>query len=229
MESLLAALIRRMLIGIKGEATYPLYDNFVQLGSVHFSITSDQGKPGIVMLETWHSDHFIHHYHYNPDEKVFVKETFYQKMNINQQYNQSASYAFFNDAYKLVETAFTAKAEIALEARNNHFQDVRDRAAIFDPIYVDLGKAQSLFETAGLLNSNLRISIESAINWIHNMTINPPTSEQMDQLRQINELFKNNNSTDVIMEEENQIHPDIKRKLQRINLILSASGESTKI
>ncbi|WNS76522.1 bZIP transcription factor [Bacillus sp. DTU_2020_1000418_1_SI_GHA_SEK_038] len=210
------------LLAVKdGEKTYPLFDNFVQLGSIEMSTTTFDGKPGIVMLETWHSDIYIHKFTYDGDAKGFVKETFYKKENINQQYNPPASYALFKDAYELMEQAFTDKAVKALGASENNLQELKDRAAVYDPILVDLRRAQWLFKTVGLLNPELQVSLESAVHLLNQMEINPPTSEQMNQLRDIHDVFKANEITDLIIEEENRIHPDIEEKLQRLEDILN--------
>lgn len=53
------------------------------------------------------------------------------------------------------------------------------------------------------------------------MVISPPTTEQMNQLRSIHNVFKENENADLIIEEENQIHPDIMERLQRIDFIVN--------
>ncbi|MEH7391727.1 hypothetical protein [Bacillus sp. JJ1474] len=210
-----------LLVVKDGEKTYPLFDNFVQLGSVDISTTTFDRKPGIVMLETWHSDIFIHKFTFDHETKGFVKETFYKKENINQQYNPPASYAFFEEAYELMELAFTEKAVKALEASDDNLQEQKDRAAIFDPILVDLWRAQWLFETVRLLNPDLHVSLESAVHLLNQMGMNPPTSLQMNQLRQVHDVFNDDESDKLIIEEENQIHPNIKEKLRKVNTILN--------
>ncbi|MEH7123512.1 hypothetical protein V7127_09660 [Bacillus sp. JJ1773] len=210
-----------LLVVKDGEKTYPLFDNFVQLGSVDISTTTFDRKPGIVMLETWHSDIFIHKFTFDHEAKGFVKETFYKKENINQQYNPPASYAFFKEAYELMELAFTEKAVKALEASDDNLQEQKDRAAIFDPILVDLWRAQWLFETVRLLNPDLHVSLESAVHLLNQMGMNPPTSFQMNQLRQVHDVFNDDESDKLIIEEENQIHPNIKEKLRKVNTILN--------
>ncbi len=209
------------LLAVKdGEETYPLFDNFVQLGSLDISTTTIDGKPSIIMLESWHSDIYIHKFIYDPDANGFVKETFYKKENVNQQYNSPASYAFFKDAYELMEQAFTVKAAEALETSENNLQELKDRAAIFDPILVDLWRAQRLFEIVGLLNPDLHVSLQKAVNLLNQMVKTTPTLEQMNQLRQIHGIFKEGGIDDLVMDEENQIHPDFTKKLQRMDLIL---------
>ncbi|MEH7345636.1 hypothetical protein V7122_17465 [Bacillus sp. JJ1532] len=210
-----------LLVVKDGEKTYPLFDNFVQLGSVDISTTTFDRKPGIVMLETWHSDIFIHKFIFDHEAKGFVKETFYKKENINQQYNPPASYAFFKEAYELMELAFTEKAVKALESSDDNLQEQKDRAAIFDPILVDLWRAQWLFETVRLLNPDLHVSLESAVHLLNQMGMNPPTSLQMNQLRQVHDVFNDDESDKLIIEEENQIHPNIKEKLRKVNTILN--------
>ncbi|KOP71011.1 hypothetical protein AMS60_23435 [Bacillus sp. FJAT-21945] len=210
-----------LLVVNDGEKTYPLYDGFVQLGSIDFSTATFDGKPGIVIIEMWHSDKSVHKLIYDHEAKGFIKETLYKKENLFQQYNQPASYAFFSDAYILMKQAFTNKAVQALEASENNLQEIHDRAAIFDPILVDLGNAQRLFETASELNPELSVSLDSALNTLNQMVINQPTAEQMNQLRYIYEMFLEYEIDHLIIEEENQIHPEIKKKLQRMNNIFN--------
>ncbi|QED46906.1 hypothetical protein [Cytobacillus dafuensis] len=210
-----------LLVVKDGEKTYPLFDEYVQLGSIDFSTTTFDEKPGIVMLKMQHSDKSIYKFVYDQNAKGFVKETLYKKENINDHYNPPASYAFFKDAYELMEQAFTEKAVKALEASENDLQDIQDRAAIFDPILFNLWNAQRLFETTRELNPQLSVSLGSTIEWLNQMFKNTPTEGQMNQLRNINDVFKENDSDDLIIEEENQIHPDIQEKLQRMDLILN--------
>ncbi|MFE8698681.1 hypothetical protein ACFYKT_20520 [Cytobacillus sp. FJAT-53684] len=210
-----------LLVVKDGNKTYPLYDGFVQLGSIDLSTATLDGKPSIVMLERWHADKSVYTFAFDHEAKGFVKETLYKKENLLQHYNQPASYAFFKDAYELTKQAFTDKAVKALEASENNLQELHDRAAIFDPILVELGNAQRLFESVGELNPELSVSISKIYNLLNQMVINPPTAEQMNQLRYIHEEFIENEGEDLIIEEENQIHPDIKEKLQRIDSILN--------
>jgi outer membrane murein-binding lipoprotein Lpp len=209
-----------LLVVKDGEKTYPLFEDFVQMGSIDFSTTTLDGKPGIVMLMTWHFDRTVQKFTYDHDAKGFEKDTFYKKENLLQQYNQPASYAFFEDAYELVEQAFTDKVVTALKASENELQDRQDRLAIFDPISADLRNAQRLFVTARELNPELHVSLDSPLDLLNQMVISPPTSAQMNQLRYIHDVFIENESDDLIIE-ENQIHPDIKENLERVDIILN--------
>ena len=112
-----------LLIVKDGEKTYPLFDDFVQLGSIDFSTTTFDKKPRIVMIKAQHSDRTVQIFTYDKDEKGYLKETFYKKENTNNHYNKAASYAFFNDAFKLMEMAFTTKALSVLEASEKSLQD----------------------------------------------------------------------------------------------------------
>ena len=210
-----------LLVVKDGEDTYPLFDDFVQLGSINFSTANFDGKPGIAMIETWHGDKFIHKFAYDQNEKGFVKETFYKNENPFQQYNQPASYAFFKDAYELMQQAFTEKAVNALEANDLNLKEMRDRAEIFNPIEVDLWNAQRLFETVSELNPELSVSLDRVIDLLNDMVKEQPTEGQFMQLRNICEVFKENDISQLIIEEENQIHPDIMEKLQKIEFILN--------
>lgn len=210
-----------LLVVKDGEDTYPLFDNYVQLGSIDFSIGTFDEKPGIAMLETWHGDKYIHKFAYDHKEKGFVKETLYKKENIFQQYNQPASYAFFKDAYALMQQAFTEKAVKAIEASDNNLKDLQEVASIFNPIEVDLWNAKRLFETAGDLNPQLSVSLDRMLDLLNEMVKEQPTEGQMTMLRNICNIFKGNESGQLIIEEENQIHPDIMEKLQKVDIILN--------
>lgn len=210
-----------LLVVKDGENTYPLFDDYVQLGSIDFSTTTFDGKPGIVMLMTHHSNRTVQKFTYDKNEKGYQKETFYKKENMNDQYNQPASYAFFEDAYKLMEMAFTDKALVALEASENTLQDSQERMAIMEQILEDIRNAQQLLEMVSELNRELNVSLDSAIELLNQMVNNPPTAEQMNQLRSIHNVFKEIGNGDLIIEEENQIHPKVKEKLQRIGFILN--------
>ncbi len=201
--------------------TYPLFDDFVQLGSVDFSTTTFDGKPGIVMFKTEHSDKTFYKFTYDKNEKGYQKEIFYKKENMNDHYNQPASYAFFEDAYKLIEMAFTDKTLVALEASEHTLQDSQGRMAIIEPILVDISNAQRLFGLIGELNQELNVSLNGAIDLLNQMVNNPPTAEQMNQLKSIHDVFKEIGIGEVIIEEENQIHPEVEEKLQRLDVILN--------
>ena len=99
-----------LLVVKDGEETYPLFDDYVQLGSIEFSTARFDGKPGVVMIMAQHSNKIIQKFTYDKNERGYQKETFYKKENIHDQYNQPASYAFFNEAYQLMDIAFTTKA-----------------------------------------------------------------------------------------------------------------------
>ena len=105
------------------------------------------------------------------------------------------------------------------EYLSSSIHDIHDRAMVFEPILVDLRDAQRLFETAGELNPALSVSIDSALNMLNQMVINPPTADQFDQLRSIHEVFNVGEEEQLIIEEKNQIHPDIINKFQMLDSI----------
>lgn len=210
-----------LLVVKDGEKSYPLFDHFVQLGGVDFSITTFDGKPGIVMVMTWQFDKTVQKFTFDHDKNGFVKQTFYKKENFLQQYNQPASYAFFEDAYELVEQAFTERTVPVLKASESDFQDQLDRFEIIYPVSADLGRAQRLFKTVHELNPDLHISFDHALDFLNEMERNPPTSEHMKQLRSIHELFKETKIEDVIIEKTNEIHPDVKELFHKVNSILN--------
>jgi hypothetical protein len=208
-----------LLVVKDGEKTYPLFDDFVQLGSVDFSTMRFDGKPGIVMIMRSHSDRIVRKFTYNKDENGYQKITFYKKENTNNQDNQPASYAFFNDAFKIMDTAFTTKTLPVLEADEKALQDDQKRRAIIGPILDDTFNAERFLEMAAELNRELNVSLDSAIDLLNEMIIKPPTAEQMNQLKSIHDVFNEIGTDDLIIEEENQIHPEVKGKLQRLGFM----------
>lgn len=208
-----------LLVVKDGEKTFPLFDDFVQLGSIDFSTTRFDKKPGIVMIKAQHSDRTIQKFTYDKAEKGYQKETFYKKENIQDHYNRPASYAFFNDAYKLMEMAFTTKTLPVLEASENALQDNQGRRLLIEPILVDIYNAQGLLEVVAELNRELYVSIDGATDLLNEMINKPPTVEQMNQLKSIHDAFKDSETDELIMKEENQIHPEIRGKLQSIDFI----------
>lgn len=210
-----------LLVVKDGEKTYPLFDDFVQLGSIDFSTTTFDRKPGIVMIKAQHSDRTVQKFTYDKNEKGYQKETFYKKENTNNHYNQPASYAFFEDAYKLMDMAFTTKTLSVLEASEKNLQDSQERRLIIEPILVDIYNAQGLLEMAAELNRALNVSLDDAIDLLNQMLNKPPTAEQMNQLKSIHDVFNEIGTGDLIIKEENQIHPRVAEKLQRLDFILN--------
>jgi len=210
-----------LLVVKDGEKTYPLFDDFVQLGSIDFSTTTFDRKPGVVMIKAQHSDKTVQKFTYDKNEKGYQKETFYKRENTNNHYNQPASYAFFKDAYKLMDMAFTTKTLSVLEASEKTLQDAQERRLIIEPILVDIYNAQGLLEMAAELNRELNVSLDGAIDLLNQMVNKPPTAEQMNQLKSIHDVFKKIGTDDLIINEENQIHPEVSEKLQRLDFILN--------
>ncbi|WP_432360412.1 hypothetical protein [Sporosarcina sp. UB5] len=210
-----------LLVVRDGEKTYPLFDDFVQLGSIDFSTGRFDKKPGIVMYMRSHSDRTVQKFTYDKNENGYHKVTFYKKENTNNLDNQPASYAFFKDAYGLMEMAFTTKTVAVLEASETTLQDSQERMALIYKILDDIYNAERLFEMVGELNRELSISLDGTIDLLHQMVNKPPTAKQMNQLRSIHDVFKEVGSGDLIIEEENQIHPEVQEKLQRLEFILT--------
>ena len=206
-----------LLVVKDGEKTYPLFDDYVQLGSIDFSTARFDRKPGIVMLMRSHSDRIVQKFTYDENEDGYQKVTFYKKENTNDQDNQPASYAFFKDAFNLLDTAFTTKTVPVLEASEETLQDSQERMAIIYPILDDIYNAQRLLEMVAELNRELNVSLDGAIDLLHQMVNKPPTDEQMKQLQSIHDVFKDVGTGDLIIEEENQIHPELKEKLRSID------------
>ncbi|WP_153009904.1 hypothetical protein [Sporosarcina koreensis] len=208
-----------LLVVKDGEKTYPLFDDFVQLGSIDFSIARFDGKLGIVMIMRSHSDRIVQKFTYDKKENGYQKETFYKKENTNDQYNEPASYAFFDDAYKLMDMAFTTKMLPVLEASENTLQGNEERRVIIEPILEGAYNAERLLEMAAELNRELNVSLDSTINMLNQLINKPPTADQMNQLQSIHDVFKDIETEDIIMKEENRIHPEIREKFQRLDFI----------
>ncbi|MFS0688807.1 hypothetical protein AB1K89_06155 [Sporosarcina sp. 179-K 8C2 HS] len=210
-----------LLIVKDGEKTYPLFDEYVQLGSIDFSTARFDKKPGIVIIKAQHSDRTVQKFTYDKNEDGYQKETFYKKENTNNQYNEPASYAFFEDAYRIMEMAFTTKTLRVLEAGEDTIQDSQERWKIIEPILVDINKANGLLEVVGELNPELSVSLDEASDLLNRMITNRPSAEQMNQLKLIHNLFKEIETSDLIIKGENQIHPEVAEKLERLEFILT--------
>lgn len=205
-----------LLVVKDDEKTYPLFDEYVQLGSIDFSTATFDGKPGVVMFKREHADRAVQKFIFDKNEEGYQKATFYKKENMEDHYNQPASYAFFKDAHKLMNTAFTTKVEAALEAGENGLQDSQKRRAVLDPILVDAENAQQLLDIVRELNPKLTVSVDNAVALLYQMVTNPPTAEQMDQLKLIGDVFKDIGNDNWINEEENQINPKVMEMLRKI-------------
>lgn len=208
-----------LLVVKDGEKTYPLFDEFVQNGSIEFSTGRFNKKPGIVMIMASHSDRKVQKFTFDENESGYQKETFYKKENTNNMDNEPASHAFFNDAFKLMEPAFAAKTVAVLEAGEETLKEADERWLIIEPILADLYNARGLLEMVAELNPELNVSLDGAIDLLNQMIKMRPTVEQMDQLRDIHDVFKNIETDELIIKGENQIHPEILEKLQKIDFI----------
>ncbi|MFC5605125.1 hypothetical protein [Sporosarcina koreensis] len=208
-----------LLVVKDGEKTYPLFDEFVQNGSIEFSTGRFNKKPGIVMIMSSHSDRKVQKFTYDENENGYQKETFYKKENTNNVDNEPASYAFFNDAFELMDLAFATKTLSVLEAGEETHKEEDERRLIIEPILADVYNARGLLEMVAELNPELNVSLDGAIDLLNKMIKIPPTVEQMDQLRAIHDVFKSIETDELISKGENQIHPDVQEKLQRIHFI----------
>lgn len=208
-----------LLVVKDGEITYPLYDEYIQLGSLDFTTTTFDGKPGIVMLMMQHGDITIEKFIFDDGENGYQKEPIYKKINTQDQYNQPASYAFLKDAHELMETAFTTKTVAVLDASEKTLQDSVDRVALIEQILTDVENAQQKLEIVVELNPEIRISLKSAIDLLNQLINNPPTAEQMDELKSIHSVFKEIGNGELINEDENQINSNVKEKFRRIGFI----------
>ena len=206
-----------LLVVKDGEETYPLFDDYVQLGSIDFSTGRFDKKPGIVMIKSSHSDRSVQKFTYDKNENGYQKVTFYKKENTNDIDNQPASYAFFKDAFNLLDTAFTTKTVPVLEAGEETLQDSQERMVLIDPILEEVYNAWNLLEMVAELNRELDVSLDGAVDLLHQMVNKPPTEDQMKQLRSIHDVFKGIGTDNLLIEADNQMHPELKEKLRSID------------
>ncbi|MER2009496.1 MAG: hypothetical protein ABS939_18850, partial [Psychrobacillus sp.] len=79
------------------------------------------------------------------------------------------------------------------------------------------------------LNPELTVvSLANLINLLYQLDNKPPTSEQMNQLKSIQGVFKEIDSANSILEEENRIHPEIVEMVEKVNLILKKNNSETE-
>lgn len=205
-----------LLVVKDGEKTYPLFDAYVQLGTIDFSTAMFDRKPGIVMFMQQHGDRVAQKFMYDENERGFELETFYKKENTQDHYNQSASFAFFEEAQQMMYTVFTTKMETVLEAGKDVLQDSEKRRAVIEPIYADVENAQRKLDIVGELNPQLMISLDNAASTLYLMSNNTPTDEQMEQLKVIVDMFKEIGNDDWVDKPGNRLYPEVAEKLKAI-------------
>ncbi|MCM3359614.1 hypothetical protein [Psychrobacillus sp. MER TA 171] len=217
-----------LLVVKDGDKTYPLFDEYVQLGYIDFSTTTFEKKPLIVMIKAQHSDRTVQSFKFDKDEQGYLKETFYKKENTNNHYNETASYAFFQEAFQFIDMAFTTNASFIQESEKD-LQDEEKRWLAIGPMIEDISNAERLLEMATNLNPELTVvSLANLINLLYQIDNKPPTSEQMNQLKSIQGVFKEIDSANSILEEENRIHPEIVEMVEKVNLILKKNNSETE-
>ncbi|MBD8034128.1 MULTISPECIES: hypothetical protein [Solibacillus] len=214
-----------LLLVQDGENSYPLFDDYIQLGSLDFSTATFDGKPGIVMHMTQHSNIIIQKITYDQKVKGLQKETFYKKENMNDYYNPPASYALFKDAYELMGIAFEKTVPIQ-EASENTLQDPQEIWYIIEPVLQEFRNAQHLFELAFTLNPELNVSLNGPITFLNEMIINTPTAVQVDQLKTIYRMIKESEIQELIIEENNQLHPSVRDLFQKFDSTLNVQQSS---
>lgn len=178
------------------------------------------------MIKAQHSDRTVQRFIFDKDEQLYFKETFYKKENSNNHYNQTASYAFFQEAFQLIDMAFTTKSAFIQEENENNLLDDEKRRLAIGPMLADISNAQRLLEMTTNLNPELSVSLADIIDLLYQINNDPPTADQMNLLKSIQVIFKEIDTTNVILKEENQIHPDIVEKVDKVDLILKDSVET---
>ena len=216
-----------LLVVKDGDKTYPLFDEYVQLGYIDFSTTMFERKPLIVMIKAQHSDRTVQSFKFDKDEHGYLKETFYKKENTNNHYNETASYAFFQEAFQFIDMAFTTNASFIQESEKD-LQDEEKRWLAIGPMLEDISNAERLLEMATDLNPKLNVSLADLISLLYQIDNKPPTTDQMNQLKSIQDVFKEIDSANLILEEENRIHPEIVEMVEKVNLILKKNNSETE-
>lgn len=206
-----------LLVIKDGNDIYPLFDEFVQLGSIDFTTTMLDGKPTIIMSKTQHTNRTVSKFTYNNEENGYQQEIFYKKENMNDQYNLPASYAFFEDAYDLMEVAFDRQLIAVLEASDTSLQQDEERQSLIEPVITTLYDAEQLLQLVGELNGQLYYSVADVLELLYQIVNDVPTAEQMEQLHALHEAFKGSRPTKLIIEDENKLQPEIVEKLHRFD------------
>lgn len=64
-----------------GDQTYPLYEDYLQLGEIDYRIVKINGEFGVIGIHTAHDDIYITQYLYDATEDAYVGETIYEVRN----------------------------------------------------------------------------------------------------------------------------------------------------
>ena len=64
-----------------GDKTYPLYEDYLQLGEIDYRVVKIDGKVGIIGIHTAHDDIYITQYMYDANEDAYVGESIYEVSN----------------------------------------------------------------------------------------------------------------------------------------------------
>ena len=208
-----------LLVVKDDDKTYPLFDNYVQLGSIDFTIAIYDSMPAILLLKAQHGDRVVQKFTYVQNEDGYQKETFYKKENINNHYNEAAAYAFFNDALQIMDDAFTTKMVTLMEASGEVLQDMQQRMNMTQPILMDLYQAQRLLDLVSELQPVLRVSLTEVMTLLEDMTSNVPTAEQINELTTIHNSFKELQLSDDLSKEDKQLHSEGVEILQKLEFM----------
>lgn len=71
-----------LLVVKDGEETYPLYNDYLQLGEIDFHIAPIKGEPSIIMIKTAHENTNIFVYRYDESKEGFVEMPLYEENDI---------------------------------------------------------------------------------------------------------------------------------------------------
>lgn len=67
-----------LFVVTRGDKTYPLYDDYLQLGEIDFRVVPIDGEPAVIGIHTAHENITITQYTYDADEDAYVGETVYE-------------------------------------------------------------------------------------------------------------------------------------------------------
>lgn len=64
-----------------GDKTYPLFENYLQLGEIDYHVVKIEGKDSVIGIHSEHDDIYITQYVYDANEDAYVGESIYEVSN----------------------------------------------------------------------------------------------------------------------------------------------------
>jgi hypothetical protein len=72
-----------LLVVKDGDQTYPLFDGWVQIGKLSFSLLKSGEKPMLILLKTGTAEFALQRFTYNKEENGYIQETIYSPEDVN--------------------------------------------------------------------------------------------------------------------------------------------------